>query len=355
MSPEQYQEKNKVIMAVAGSGKTTSLVANALAVDGRKILFLTYTNENINNIRDTFLRKKGYVPNNVEIVSWFTFLLRDGVRPYHNFLSQGERATSINFVNGSAWANPTLRGVAEANTEKFYFDQSRRIYTDKIAQYVCKCDTASGGKVIQRLEKLYEEIFIDEVQDLAGWDLEFLNLIFESKLKITLVGDPRQVTYSTNHARKYSQYRDQNIVNFFADLESKGKCEVINMVDSHRCNQNICDLADAIYPELAKSASLNTEITGHDGVFEIMKGDVKDYIETYNPAVLRHSISSNTLGYPARNFGLSKGLTFDRVLIFPTAPIKRFLRTKDPTDAGDRAKLYVAITRARHSVAFVVD
>lgn len=342
-------------MAVAGSGKTTSLVQKAIDAADEKILFLTYTNENLTNIKNTFVKETGYVPENVEIKSWFSFLLRDGVRPYHNYLSAGERANSINFINGSSRSMAALRYIREANTEMFYFDRSRNIYTDKIAQYVCRCNEKSDGKVISRLEEIYDTVYIDEVQDLAAWDLEILIMLFESKLKVTFVGDPRQVTYSTNQGAKNNQFRDEKIINFFTDLERRGKCEVINSVNSRRCNQAICDWANSIYPDLEASVSANTEITNHDGIFRITSAEVPDYIETHHPVILRHNIKTDTLGYPARNFGVSKGSTFDRVLIFPTAPIKQFLETGNPDHAGDKAKLYVAVTRARYSVAFVTD
>jgi len=60
------------------------------------------------------------------------------------------------------------------------------------------------------------------------------------------------------------------------------------------------------------------------------------------------------MNYPAINIGVSKGRTYDRVLIFPTKPMKIYLKTKDIKKAGDISKLYVAITRARFSVAFVL-
>jgi DNA helicase II / ATP-dependent DNA helicase PcrA len=56
------------------------------------------------------------------------------------------------------------------------------------------------------------------------------------------------------------------------------------------------------------------------------------------------------------NFGMSKGLSFDRVLIYPTVPIIKWLKNcSSDLAATSRSKLYVAITRARHSVAFVYD
>jgi DNA helicase-2/ATP-dependent DNA helicase PcrA len=49
-------------------------------------------------------------------------------------------------------------------------------------------------------------------------------------------------------------------------------------------------------------------------------------------------------------------MTFNRTIIYPHAPLEKFLMTGDIGDAGKEiAKIYVAITRARQSVAFVVD
>ncbi len=56
------------------------------------------------------------------------------------------------------------------------------------------------------------------------------------------------------------------------------------------------------------------------------------------------------------NFGAAKGMTFDRTLIYPHGPLKKFLATGKHADAGKELdKIYVAITRARQSVAFVVN
>jgi DNA helicase-2/ATP-dependent DNA helicase PcrA len=56
------------------------------------------------------------------------------------------------------------------------------------------------------------------------------------------------------------------------------------------------------------------------------------------------------------NFGEAKGLTFDRVLIFPHVPAAKWLRTGAIAHVqGSLSKMYVGVTRARYSVAFVHD
>lgn len=81
------------------------------------------------------------------------------------------------------------------------------------------------------------------------------------------------------------------------------------------------------------------------------------YLEQYRPMQLRDSkrkVVDNE--YPIMNFGESKGLSFDRILIYPTEPIIKWLKNSTSSLAvTSQSKMYVAITRARYSVAFVYD
>jgi hypothetical protein len=168
-----------------------------------------------------------------------------------------------------------------------------------------------------------------------------------------VVGDPRQHTYTTNRSAKNKQYRGHAMVDWLSKRSET--CAIETRTESSRCNQEICDWADALYPELPPTSSLNNERTGHDGVFRLAQEDVPTYVEKYRPTVLRWSKVTNTQGLAATNIRMSKGSTFNRVLIFPTKPMLTYLKTGDPAGLKARDELYVAVTRARHSVAFVVD
>jgi len=52
--------------------------------------------------------------------------------------------------------------------------------------------------------------------------------------------------------------------------------------------------------------------------------------------------------------GASKGSTYDRVLIFPTKPMITYYKIRDFNVLKEHAKFYVAVTRARYSVTFVL-
>lgn len=92
----------------------------------------------------------------------------------------------------------------------------------------------------------------------------------------------------------------------------------------------------------------------HLGVHRITSFEALAYYDEWTPQVLRNNKNSNTQGLPAMNFGVSKGSTFDRVLIYPTGPMREYLDHSDPTRLKRPESLYVAVTRARFSAAFVV-
>ena len=91
-------------------------------------------------------------------------------------------------------------------------------------------------------------------------------------------------------------------------------------------------------------------------MFVILSTDVAKYVETYRPQTLRLDVRTDCHGFPAMNFGESKGLSFDRILIFPHKLGQRWLSTGALTHVEKSAsKMYVGVSRARYSVAFVHD
>lgn len=352
------RSKNRVIIAAAGSGKTTTLVKMAIASPKKKIAIITYTINNFNEIKKKFYEINDSIPSNVTVMTWFTFLLRDGARPYQNYIYNKNRIESVYFPDDIGSFKKQRRGIGKENIAKYYFTKGKYIIADNVSDFVCRCNEVSKGLVIDRVERLYDMIFIDEVQDLAGWDLEFIRLLYCSKIATLLVGDPRQYVYSTNHSNKNSRYRGLNIILFFEELKQCGACDIVYHTKSHRCNQLICDLADSLYlGKFPRTKSENNKVSGHDGIFIVHNRNVCKYAEKFSPAILRYNKLTKTYNdNEAVNFGNSKGLTFDRVLIFPNGPIKNYLSTGDVRQVQKSAeRLYVAITRARYSVAFVFD
>jgi ATP-dependent DNA helicase UvrD/PcrA len=371
-------ENNELIIAAAGSGKTTHLVKRALENPSKRILITTYTEANEREIRQTIIRLRGYIPANITIQTWFAFLLQHGVRPFQSALDESIHERAIGFYLSSNKSGPKLGADGkplvwkgkpvfwgEADFRKFYFTNSFRIYSDKISKFVFRCNSVTKGDVINRIARIFDYIFIDEVQDLAGYDLELLKLLFQSESTILLVGDPRQVTYLTHQTGKYKKYANGNLKGFIEEqLGNNTTCAVdeTTLTISHRNSEAICDFSNKLYPALKACQPCTcggccSKECVHDGIFWVVREEIEEYINLFRPTQLRWNLrTACCAGSPVMNFGESKGLSFDRVVIYPTREMKRWLQDHNhPLKEETRAKLYVAITRARHSVAFVLD
>lgn len=339
---------NRVIMATAGSEKTSTIVKHATASACCSAL-ITYTNNASAELHAKTLSTVGYVPEHIEVNTWFSFLLRHLVRPYQLHLHDTHIGKLL-FVQG--WSR---RYVRESDTDQYYFGRPGEILSDKIAQFAVKLIEDTGGKPIDRLERIFSRIYVDESQDLAGYDLDIVEYLLDSSISVTLMGDHRQATYSTNNARKNSAYRGVKIVKKYEEWNRSGRANLEYQNESWRCVQPICDFADALFPDFPRTTSLNRVTTGHDGVYAIGRGDLPGYLAEYGPTCLRYNRRYRDVEGMALNFGEAKGMTFERTVIYPHNKLMKFLRTGNLEDAGAAiAKIYVGVTRARQSVAFVV-
>ncbi len=363
--------ENRLIIAAAGSGKTTYLVNEAVARKG-SILILTYTLSNEDVIKRRLIQKVGCIPHNITVQTWFSFLLQHGVKPYQGCLDESlfkkdvRGMLLVNEQSGIKYKNK--KGFAVCYSEHtevqgHYFTRDFKIYSDKISKFSVKCNNQSNGKVIERLSRMYDNIFIDEVQDLAGYDLELLKLIFSSVISVVLVGDPRQVTYLTHLERKYAKYQNGKIREFIENELGKSIIYTIDDITlgvSHRCGQLICEYASRLYPSLPATSSCSCcacRSAKHQGVFLVKPDQAKEYAHAYSVTQLRWDKKTIVLSnMSVMNFGEAKGETFDRVLIYPTKDMVKWVKDEcTKLSNGTRAKFYVALTRARYSATIVMD
>lgn len=354
--------RNKLIVAAAGAGKTTFLVKEALKLKRERVLITTYTQANEAEIRKKIFEINQCIPSNIVVQTWFSFLLQHGAKPYQGGLFE-KRITGLLLVNSQSGlkcytkSKQPIYFSEEKEFERHYFSKDTKIYSDKISKFVFRCNAMADGAVIKRLCKIYSHIFIDEVQDLAGYDLELLKLLFKASSNTLLVGDPRQGTYSTNSSAKNKKFKKAAIINFFEDDSLDIETDKTSLTINYRCNYSICDLSNKLFPDLPAATSGNRETTSHDGVFLVKPIDVEEYLSTYLPMQLRENVKTTVhADFQAMNFGESKGLSFDRVLIYPTSPFEKWLfDNNSELKPTSRSKLYVALTRARYSVGIVFD
>ncbi len=296
--------KQLAIIAAAGSRKTEYLVNEALADPGKRVLLTTYTLHNLACIEQRILGKVGCIPAHITIMSWYGFLLNQWCRPY-------QRAVlgAPGIIRGVDFQSVRPIKISQNRARQYYCNQPGDLYKDWVADFAVKVNVAMDGAAVSRLHEIYDEIYVDEVQDLVAYDLEVLDFLVRSSMHVVMVGDVRQHTYATNQNNKNKRYRGARIVEWLAQRPEL--CRVENWTVSYRCNQAICDFADALYPHLPATTSANHELVDPQGILILKPEEVEAHIAAHNPMILRYKINSKTMGYPATNFGASKGSTHD--------------------------------------------
>ena len=341
---------NRLILSCAGSGKTSYIVESVLALPkNEKALITTFTDSNCLEIRKKFVLRNKCIPSGVDIIPWFSFLIRDIIKPYQTDLIKGR-------IEGTIMVNGFSNTWMGEDSEEYYL-KDNKIYTDKIAALGIKMLRSNANLIISRLTNIYKHIYINEFQDLAGYDLEIVNLLLKSKSEILMVGDPRQKTYSTHNTKKHRIFRDRNY-NFFQNSEYL-KIDKDSLKDSYRCPEETIVYASRIFPNLPSSHSKSNKERANC-LLIVRPNDVLIFSKKYrNTICLTYNIKTKIpYGLKRMNLGLSKGLTFENVLLYPTSDMKAAIVSNDFSlieSNSSKCKLYVGLTRAKGITGIVID
>lgn len=341
---------NSITWAVAGARKTQQIVdACTEPASGRLRLAVTFTTTG----QDELTRRLSAAcpaSERPDVLGWYGFLIRHWVKPYLPALYPSRVVTGFNFDGDPGFATGAAR----------HFDADGRVYKRHLAKLAYDVNQASGGAPVRRLESIYSEIFIDEIQDLNGWDLEIVDLLLRSGIDIRMVGDPRQCVYMTNAAdQKNRQFKGMRISRWFGESQRSARVTTDTSSISHRSISEVMTFADSIFPAsfgFPRSSSAQLRMHEHMGIWAVSTENLDAYVEEFRPLLLTWDKRDRSrLGHASRNMGEVKGITTDHVLIVPTRPIRDFLASGTPLSETSACKLYVAATRAIFSVAFLTD
>lgn len=366
---------NELCLAGAGSGKTHKVITESIAeiVRGGKVLVVTYTTNNQIELRSRFVKEYGKASDRFVVKGLYSFYLEDMIRPYQRAVFP-DRIEGFFFNADNPHLNQKTRRPLPGRAEKlangkvnplYYLTSCRtKAHTGLLAKLATHIAKKTKNSASLRLKEIYSKVYFDEVQDLVGWDYSVLTHLNKAMPdSICCVGDFRQTIYDTTFGQKAPQSAIDKISAFTAM-----NFELKPLAMNRRCIQLICDIADQVHLnayEKTESAvgMVPDEFSHHLGAFIVRQSEVSDYISTFSPMVLRSNVRSGTKFLPrearCHNFGSSKGLGFDRVLIIPSESQLNFVYgIENPFESKDsetaQNKLYVAITRARYSIGFVV-
>ena len=151
----------KVIFAVAGAGKTSEIINDLNRT--QRALIVTYTKENRNNILQRINAKFHCLPDNIVCLTYFSFIYEWGVKPF-------ELRALQKVIDGIDFEGTAPRGLKKSDLN--YYTIGTRILHYRLYNFI-KWQGLTE-KLINRLKYFFDCIYIDEVQDFAGGDFDFI-------------------------------------------------------------------------------------------------------------------------------------------------------------------------------------
>ncbi|MEW8509151.1 MAG: hypothetical protein AB2598_20920 [Candidatus Thiodiazotropha sp.] len=239
----------ELVLAVAGSGKTTKILEAVM--EEKRSLIVTYTNENLRSLEESLHQKFGYIPANITLVSYFSFLYSFCFRPFFSYELRD---------NGIFWEIP---GVFPSKSSlAHYITGSRYLYGNRVAKYVQE----HGGipKIIARLEKYFDDFLIDEVQDFAANDFNLMMAISDADIDFLLVGDYFQHTFDTSRDGQIRTNLHKNgLEAYLKEFENKGfSIDTNSLSKTHRCSPSVCGfITDHVGIGIESHRDDDTEVT----------------------------------------------------------------------------------------------
>lgn len=329
----------RLILAVAGSGKTTFLI-DQLDLE-RKFLLVTYTDNNEQHLRLSIIRKFGYKPNNITVLTYYQFLIRICYRPY---LKDAIQAKSI------MWKQPPSHTMHfKRNDVRFYLSTDKLLYHNRIAKL---CLDNCAEKIKNRIERYFDCFMFDEVQDLAGHDFNLVQRILPTTKDCLMVGDFFQHTYETSVDGNVNSSLYQNFNKYLKKWNScRIKIDSSTLQKSYRCSPTICDFV---------KYHLNINIESHrtDCTKIIIVRTQEEAYSLYmdNSIVKLFLLDCRKFDCFAYNWGASKGLDDfqDVCIILNKKSLNLFEKNSlESLPSVTKNKLYVACTRAKRNIYFI--
>ena len=330
-----------VVFAVAGSGKTSRLVANL--DDVQRFLIVTYTESNHDNLRSKIIQRFGHFPANITLYTYFRFL--------HGFCYRPFLRTKKNTKGVTSKLPPTFPRYPLTDDRRF-ITSGRRLYANRLAKFIEQSNLV--GAVVARMEKYFDVFFVDEVQDFAGNDFNFLIAISVAKLDTMLVGDFFQHTFDTSRDGNVNASLHNDYKAYRAKFKAaKLKVDTDSLNKSYRCSKSVCDFI---------TEKIGISIEAHENRESVVRyeDDPEAAHALYNDprtGKLFYKEHHKYVCY-SQNWGASKGVDRyqDVCVVLNPANVKAWKNGSfRDINTETRNKLYVACSRARGNLTFIPE
>lgn len=328
----------RIVLSVAGAGKS-SMIVNSIDVN-KRYLILTYTDNNYENLIKKLCKLYGRIPDNVCVMTYFRFLYNFCYKP---LLSDVYKAKGIIYESNQ-------NKYAKSDNLDYYMTSSRAFYSNRFSLFLEKTNCITEIK--NRLSRYYDIMIIDEVQDIAGRDFDFLSLIITAKMDFLFVGDFFQHTFSTSLDGKKNSGLYKNYDKYKNVFSNIGfRVEEDTLKKSWRCSPDLCKY-------VTDNLGISIESNREDHTFIKFVDDDCEIKRIWNDSTIvkLHYQDSAKYGTNHKNWGDTKGLDDygDVCVLLNKTTYKEYVKGNLCALAeSTKNKLYVALTRARGNVYLI--
>lgn len=286
LNPEQQKAVSHnygplLILAGAGSGKTTVLVARTgrliseKVAESKNICVLTFTNKSARELKHRVQKKIGAQAKGLWAGTFHSFGLQL-LRKNHKLVGLPAQFGVLDQSDSTHVVKDLIKNIKNITKDKFDIDKLMNLIHDyrkrkknnlpeylpeyhEMAEVIAPLYEKELKKlgaidfegllleplrlfknhpeVLEQTQNQYQQVMVDEFQDTNKEQLELVNLLAHKHLNLAVVGDDDQSIYGWRGAEI------QNILNFPKNYE---KCEVIKLERNYRSSAAILDLGNAV-------------------------------------------------------------------------------------------------------------
>lgn len=273
------KQNNSLIIAAAGSGKTTELI-NQIIQKTKKIpkdkylVVITYTNAATNEIIERLQKKISLSPN-IFVGTIHSFLIKFLIKPYGkvlglvpNELIITDYAVSVKKTSSNPFVakNMILNSLSERGilTYDFVVTLSKKILNDKEAK--------------KRFCDRIMYLFVDEFQDCTKTQFEILETLRKGKgTELIFVGDPEQRIMNFRAKPRKGNVSLHPII----ELQKKTTYSIRELKNNYRSSETIVNFINHFHCNIRQEWA-NKKITSKNPVTFIKSSKLKTIISDFN-------------------------------------------------------------------------
>ena len=355
----------RVVLAVAGAGKTYTLCKNI--DENKRNIILAFTNQNIKNIIKELNENHDTTLENTYVYTFDSFKYNFFIRAYEpiiarhfgikTFVSKGVSLITPppKLINGYPNRNYKNNKIFE------HYVIGDKYYCDNLSELILQVKKGKEYNLfdiaMKNINNFFDYIYIDEFQDFRQHNYELMEKIIKKSNNIVLVGDYFQHSVNarnntgkpfkvgnTKETRKIITYEEY--IKLLENLKLKVDTETLKK--TRRCPEDICKFIREKF-----NIEIYADNDNKGNVIFLENNDkIKEIIENDKIIKLVESDSKN-YKFNCINWGYSKGDTYNDICTILTDRFKNLKEEKNIKYSSIVNKIYVALTRTKGNLYII--